>query len=175
MEFKDVLLTRRTTRRYLPEQIPDEMLDHVLQAAQTAPIAGADYTMTHITVVQNTDMMRALRESCTMKLPDSGEPVDAFYGAPTVLFLSGHGISKDCIEYSNIGCAIENMLLAATDLGLGSTYIWGCLRKLRKHPEIIATLALPEGYVLLSGVALGYPAEPLAVRPVPGTIGVNRI
>jgi nitroreductase len=176
MEFNEVILMRRTTRSYQPRQISVEDLDTLLMAAHMAPIAGGNYAMTHMTVVQNAELMEEIRRACLMKSPGKEEEYrDPFYGASTVIFFSAHGISKDFIEYSNIGCAIENMLLAATDLHLGSTYIWGCLRKLHKHPELIAKLQLPEGYEILSAVALGYPTEPLAERKPVENLSVNRI
>jgi len=169
MEFRDVVLMRRTTRSYTAKELGKEDLDALLLAAHMAPIAGADYTMTHMTVVQDRGLLEELRTACMMGTRDP------FYGATTLIFFSGHGISKDFIEYSNIGCAIENVLLAATDLGLGSTYIWGCLRKLRQHPELIARLMLPEGYEILSAVAVGYPTEPLIAREPAQNLSVNRI
>ncbi|MEL7563688.1 MAG: nitroreductase family protein [Dehalobacterium sp.] len=175
MEFNDVILMRRTTRSYEPHQISAEDLNTLLMAAHMAPIAGGDYTMTHMTVVQDAGLLNELRQACMMKLPGKEEHIDAFYGAPTVIFFSARGISKDCIEYSNIGCAIENMLLAATDRHLGSTYLWGCLRKLRPHPELIGRLQLPEGYEILSAVAVGYPTDPLVKREPVEKISVNRI
>jgi nitroreductase len=175
MELSDAILMRRTTRSYEPRQISSEDLNTLLTAAHMAPIAGANYKMTHMTVVQDVKLLNDLRQTCMMKLQGEEKYRDAFYGAPTVIFFSAHSISKDCIEYSNIGCAIENILLAATDLHLGSTYIWGCLRKLRKHPELIARLQLPEGYEILSAVAVGYPTEPLIRREPSENISVNRI
>jgi len=169
MEFNDVVLTRCTTRSYRPDQISKADLDTLLMAAHMAPIAGADYSMTHMTVVQDPALLKDLREACMMGTRD------AFYGAQTLIFFSAHGISSDLIEYSNIGCAIENVLLAATNLGLGSTYIWGCLRKLRQHPELIERLQLPEGYDILSAVAVGYPTEPLALREPSLNLSVNTI
>lgn len=175
MEFNEVILLRRTTRSYEPRQISTEDLNTMLTVAHMAPIAGGDYTMTHMTVVQDAELLNELRQACMMKLPGKTEYIDAFYGAPTVIFFSARGISNDYIEYSNIGCAIESILLAATDLRLGSTYVWGCLRKLRKYPELIAMLQLPEGYEILSAVAVGYPREPLEKREPVENISVNHI
>lgn len=175
MNFMDVLLTRRTTRSYLPQQISKSELDTLLLAAHMAPIAGAEYTNTHLTVLQNEAILSEVRSVCGRVNAETGGTRDSFYGAPTIIFLSANGISNDKIEYSNIGCAIENMLLAATSLGLGSTYIWGCLRNLRKHPEVIARLQVPEGYEILSAVACGYPTTPLSLREPKEYLGVNYV
>ena len=53
MEFTKVIRLRRSTRGFTSEQITNEQLREILDAAQLAPIAGADYTMSHLTVVQD--------------------------------------------------------------------------------------------------------------------------
>ncbi|MDR2520259.1 MAG: nitroreductase family protein [Eubacteriaceae bacterium] len=175
MEFFDTVMSRRTTRSFEARQIEDKDLDALLLAAHMAPIAGANYAMTHMTVVQDTGLLEEIRFDCGAKPKGQEKYIDSFYGAPTIIFFSANGVSSDYIEYSNIGCAIENILLAATSLGLGSAYIWGCLKKLRKHPETIEKLQLPDGYEILSAVAVGYPIEPLSQRNPADKISVNRI
>ena len=83
------------------------------------------------------------------------------------------GPSDDQIEYCNVACAIENMTLCATSLGLGSVYLWGFLKKLRKHPEVVAVLGLPEGYTVLSALAVGPAPEPVAPHEPKGRIEVD--
>lgn len=163
MELEKVLLRRRTTRRYLPEQITEYQTQRLIMAAQCAPLAAGDHENTLITVIQNEETVSKLREACAMKRKD-GSLIDAFYGAPTLLFISATDISSDHIEYCNAACVIENMLLAATEMELGSTYIWGCLRRLRKNEAAMSLLELPSGYELLSAMAVGYPEVPLSER-----------
>ena len=174
MEFSDVVRLRRSTRGFAPEQIDDEDLQAILDAAQLAPIAGADYTMSHITVLQDPQLLGELREACMMHRKD-GTAVDPLYGAPTLILLSVTGPSDDCIEYCNVACAIENMTLAATDRGLGSVYLWGFLKKLRKHPQVIEKLQLPQGYSPLSALGVGYALEPLTSREPEEKIAVTRL
>ncbi|MBQ6390134.1 MAG: nitroreductase family protein [Eggerthellaceae bacterium] len=72
-----------------------------------------------------------------------------------------------------MACAIENMTLCATSLGLGSVYLWGFLKKLRKHPEVVAELGLPEGYTVLSALAVGPAPKPVAPHKPKGRIEVD--
>lgn len=53
------------------------------------------------------------------------------------------------------------MHLAATDMGLGSCYMWGALESMRMLPEYDHTdlLGLPEDYEPLMALAVGYPTE----------------
>ena len=175
MDIKDVLTLRKTTRKYLPDQITESQLQAILLAAQTAPLATGDDKTTHLTVVQNPEMMDRLRQCCQGISRKTNKPLDAFYGAPTVIFVSATDLSEDHIEYSNVACVIENMILAATNEGLGSTYIWGCLNKLRKDPEMLSLLSIPEGYEIGRACAVGYPVKPLEQRELCERMTVDRI
>ena len=172
MEFMDIIRARRSTRAYAEGQIAKEELDLIVEAGRTAPIAGADYSMSHMTVVQDTALLAEIREAGALTRKD-GTKFDPTYGAPTIIFLSATGPSSDQIEYCNVACAIENMALAATSLGLGSVYLWGFLKKLRKRPDVIARLGLPDGYAVLSAFAVGRPAKPIAPHEPKGLIGVD--
>lgn len=173
MEFEKVLHRRRSVRHFTQEQIPEAALCAILEAAQTAPLAMGDDRTTRITVVRDPQLLEEIRGACALVSRKTGKTVDALYGAQTLLFIAAADLSEDHIEYANAGCIIENILLQATALDLGSVYIWGCLRKLRKRPEIVARLMLPEGYEILSAVALGYPAEPLADREKTDRLAVD--
>jgi len=174
MEFEEVVRLRRSCRKYTDKQVSDEDLQKILDAAQLAPIAGGDYSMTHITVVQDGSFLKEIDEACEIVTP-SGKRILPLYGAPTIIVLSVTGPSKDSIEYSNVGCAIENMTLEATNLGLGSVYLWGWLHKLRKQPELIAKFNLPEGYSIISAMAVGYAADPATPREPEEKIAVDRM
>ena len=172
MEFMDIIHARRSTRAYTDEQITDAELEAIVEAGRTAPIAGADYSMSHMTVVRDPALVAEIREACQLMRKD-GSKADPTYGAPILIFLSATGPSDDMIEYCNVACAIENMALAATSLGLGSVYLWGFLRKLRSHPELVGKLGLPEGYTVLSAFAVGHAVEPVEPHEPKGRIAVD--
>lgn len=172
MEFMDIIHARTSTRTYAEGQISPEELEQIVEAGRTAPIAGADYSMSHMTVIQDPKLLAEIREACMLKRKD-GTLRDATYGVPTLIIMSVTGPSDDMIEYCNVACAIENMTLAATNLGLGSVYLWGFLKKLRLHPEVIEKLQLPEGYVPLSGIGIGHAAEPIAPHEPKGRVEVT--
>ena len=65
---------------------------------------------------------------------------------------------------ADVGCILENMQLAATDIGLGSVYLWALLNRIPQSPQFVASLELPEGFKPVSALALGYPAKPLEKR-----------
>lgn len=175
MDFEQVLYLRKTTRKYQATQIQEADLQKILDAAQTAPLAAGDDKTTHITVVQDIAFLNRIREITQVISRKTGNLMDAFYGAPTIIFISATDLSEDSIEYANVGCVIENMILQATALNLGSTYIWGCLGKLRDKPELLQELNIPDQYKILSALAIGYPAVPLEKREKKDKIAVTRI
>ena len=175
MEFEEVLYLRRTTRKYQETQITEADLQKILEAAQTAPLAAGDDKTTHITVVQDPILLSQIREVTQVVSRKTGNLMDALYGAPTIIFVSATDLSEDSIEYANVGCVIENMILQATALNLGSTYLWGCLGKIRDHAELIQKMNIPGQYKILSAVAIGYPVAPLEKREKKDKISVNRI
>lgn len=166
MEFESVLKRRKTTRNYTDQRITDSDLEKIIRAAQAAPLAAGDDRTTHLTVVRSSGLLEEIRDACSLVSRKTGKKTDAFYGAQTVIFVSATDISDDHIEYSNAGCVIETMILQATALDLGSTYIWGCLRKLRANESVLKKLQLPEGYQVLSALAVGYPAQELNEREI---------
>lgn len=174
MEFEKVCWTRATTRKYTNASVKEEQLEKILAAAQNAPVAMGCHEETHITVVQNPELVKKIKSMCMLRRKN-GEMVDPFYGANTLIFLSVDEVSDDFIEFCNVACIIENMILAATDCGLGSTYIWGCLKKLRMHEDFNSILGLPDGQAVLSAMAVGVSEKPLEERERRTVISVNRL
>lgn len=176
MNLEDLFYYRRSTRKYQPKQIKEEELQKILDAAQTSPLAVGNDKNTHLTIIQDPDIMAKLRETCqypSRKHP--GKMIDALHGAPTLILVSVGHISDDSIEYCDAACVIENMIIEATNLGLGSCYIWGCLGSLRENKELLAKLNLPDGFTVISGLALGYPVKPLYAREKNDKMSVNYI
>ncbi|MCD6319768.1 MAG: nitroreductase [Candidatus Desulfofervidaceae bacterium] len=84
----------------------------------------------------------------------------SFYNAPVVILVAKDK-AVDASRILDIGLAVQNMLLAAHDLGLGTCAIGLSLR----YEDIIReTLNLPSHLELLLTVALGYPDESLAIN-----------
>jgi nitroreductase len=71
---------------------------------------------------------------------------------------------------------VQNFLLAATDLGIDSVYIFGVISVPPTETELLKELGIPEGFKPVSSVALGYATEEAAAAPkVPRNIPVNRV
>lgn len=174
MELMKAIAMRISTRSYKTEQITDEALNTILNAGYAAPISIGDYEAVHITVIQNPELLSKITKSTQNVMQNPN--VIPMYGAPTLIVISGKPVEMFTIELANASCIIENMSLAATDIGLGSVYILGPIAALINDKELAKELNIPEGFVPAAAVAIGYPKEPLTkVRELKQTIETNVI
>ena len=145
MELFEVINKRFSNRKFLERQINNEDLNKILKAGMQAPVGRGKYEDMHITVIQNKDLLDEIN-----RLSDRS----VFYNAPTLVIISakddGHGLDRE-----NSACVAMNMLLAATDLGLGSIYL-NLVISLIKDSDVLNKLNLPLGFVPIVGVGLGY-------------------
>ena len=174
MELEEILLLRRSCRKYTEEPVSEKELEAILRAGEMAPLAAGDDKTTHFTLVGAGERLERIRGTCRLRRR-TGEETDALYGAQALILVSSAEVSADGIEYANAGCVIENMHLQATALGLGSCYIWGCLRKLRADPEALALLELPDGYTVLSAFAVGHPVGQPVPREYREKVSITRL
>lgn len=173
MEFTTLLKTRKSTRSYQTKQITPEELNKVLLAGCAAPVGNGAYETVHMTLIQDASLLSRIADEVAR---EQGRPgTSPFYGAPTVVLISSSR-SDSPVAYANAGCIVENMALAATEAGLGSVYLFGFLKVLNTKPELLKALHMPEGFVPVSGIALGYPTDPMkADRELVQRISINKI
>lgn len=170
-------------------------MEKLLLAANGAPVGSNLYRDLHLTVVQDRQILdklgeaaryrfkdKAVMEKIVRTVPGQGSPArdtDPFYGAPAVIFISHRRQDlQPGIEYCNAACVAMSIHLEATELSLGSVFIWGALEAMRVYPDYDRTglLHLPDGFEPLLGVAVGYWKEPLPEREIRADkIGVNYI
>lgn len=168
MNTLEAIAVRYSCRSYKKEQITKEELNSVLQAAYEAPNADAAYEDIQLSVIQSPDALADIRE--IYRKASGSETADPLYGAPVFIVVSAVVPDNDPVGYANAGCVVENMALAATDLGLGNVYIYGMFDDLRlKDNHVLDTyLSLPENKTAISGIVLGYPAEEKKKEAVQG-------
>jgi nitroreductase len=164
-ETINVIRNRRSTRRFLEDQIKEEELMSILEAGIYAPSASNGQPW-HFTVLQNKDIIDRLSDSFKeiakrsdneyVKEYGNNEKFHVFYNSPTVIFVSGEAnnmsASVDC------AAAVENMLIAAEALNIGSCWV-GFIAYLLNSEEgkpFLKELGIPEGFKQIHSVALGY-------------------
>ena len=144
-EFLEIIKTRRSIRNYKAEMIPNDLLEAVVEAGTFAPTAMGKQSPTIIAV---TDPI--YREKLSkMNAAVMGSEQDPYYGAPVIILVLGDPSMPTFVEDGS--CVLENMMLAAHALGLGS--VWVNRERLLKEWDLPITL---RG---VGAIALGYPAK----------------
>lgn len=84
--------------------------------------------------------------------------IDPFYGAPVILIvLSKKDLPPSVYDGS---CTMENMMLMANDLGLGSVWIHRAKEEFETDwgKNLLKSLGINEEYEGIGHLAIGYPA-----------------
>lgn len=192
MDFCELLNIRQSTRKFQPRSLAKKDIETILAAGNHAPIGSNRYEDIHLTVLEDQKKLLYLCEAAWKRFSskaklreiagdtasgDTPKKINLFYDAPAVFFISHRRQNtQPGIEWANTAVVATMMHLEATNLGLGSVFMWGALESMRLFPELDHTsvLELPEGFAPLLALAVGYPLAPLA----PGKkkhppIGVN--
>ncbi len=160
------LFSRKSIRTYTGENITEAELDQILKAAYASPVGRALFDTLNITVISNRDYLNKWEDYC-----ESQTEHRPFYGAPTVILVSSLIPSTDLksvnVNFSNAAILVQNMAIAATELGIGSCHIWGAVRLLNDNEELLKELDLPEGMVPCCAIILGHTNEKYELRDIP--------
>jgi len=132
MEAMENLLTRRSCRNYKPKQVPDELLDKVLEAG-TFAASGMNRQNTFLVAVREKETRDLLSKINAGVMEREGDP---FYGAPCVIVVLA---APDMTYLEDGSLVMGNLMNAAHALGLGSCWIHRAKQ----------TFELPEGKELL--------------------------
>ncbi len=160
----DTIFNRRSIRRYQDRPVEDDKLRSILRAAMYAPSAG-DRRPWHFIVVKDRGMIEQF-----MQLQPYSKMLAQ---APVLIVVCGDQGREIAPGYFMEDCAaaVQNLLLAAYELGLGAC--WLGIAPVRERMEPIGRLfGLPENIVAFCGVAVGYPDE---TRQVPERFEEGRI
>jgi F420 biosynthesis protein FbiB-like protein len=172
--------SRRSIRKFRDEPVPDEHIVTLLNAAIQAPSGKNRQPWRFVVVRQDrrAEMVRLMRAGIAklkewgVDLGSSKATARVMERAPVTVFVfNAHGKHKpgtapwddegDVVDVQSIGAAIQNMLLVAQELGIGSLWICDVFYAL---DELSEWLGHPTGQ-MIAAVALGYPDETPAARP----------
>ena len=174
MHTLEAISKRKSTRSYKPEQIPEDALQTILKAGCAAPIAMARYDSLHITVVQKQELLDRINATTAEMIAQTlGVRKNVDFGAKTLILVSSTPVHRPGAEYTNVGIVVENMVLAATDLGIDSVILGGAPGAVAQDAELMKALEIPEGFTPLLGAFFGYGAEETPAKE--HTIAINRV
>ncbi|MHA1909440.1 MAG: nitroreductase family protein [Candidatus Thorarchaeota archaeon] len=180
----DAIFKRQSVRSYDSKPIPKDVIHTIIEAGNQAPSRGRPsetgneilFQPWRFVVVQDQEVRKKLiettdpiwrksierimesnpdmYENIMMQYDSMEEPKDmVYYSAPVIVFVIGPtGFSVSC------ALACENMMIAATSLGLGSCYV-GFGAMVTHNEEISQILELQENEKIFGPIILGYPKE----------------
>ena len=147
----DPLLRRRSIRKYTTEPVPDDLVEVLLRAAMAAPSAGNQRPWEFVVVRE-----RSLLEA----VPDVHPYAAMVPQAQLAILICGDRRLERWPQYWGQDCAAatENLLIAATQLGLGA--VWLGVHPLEERVDALrALLEIPEDVTPFALVPVGWPAE----------------
>lgn len=156
------IISRRSVKKYLDKQVPLELVEEVVKAGTYAP-SGMNKQSAKIIAVTNKEMRdRLSRINLEIvignNLTTSSGHSDPFYGAPVVLVVLAKKETGTRIYDGSL--VMENMMIAANSLGLGSCWIHRAKETFesKEGKQILAELGINEEYEGIGNCILGYAA-----------------
>jgi nitroreductase len=161
----DIIARRVSCRAYRPDPVPQEHLMQMLEAARLAPSACNNQPW-RFAVVRDVELRRRIVSEGFLpgiKMDWALEaPVHVAIGMETSFLTHRIGAAVSGVDYPwvDIGIAGEHLVLAATELGLGTCWI-GWIK-----PRAVARIVgWPRSVKSAAVIAVGYPRDPEANEP----------
>jgi nitroreductase len=170
----DFIKSRRSTRRFKEKIVHEEILHQVIEAGRYAP-SGGNSQSTHFIVIQKKQVLDKLADLAREEFAKLEIQENTYKSLVNSINASKKGnyvfhyncpvliITANKKDYGNniadCACALENMMLMANALDLGSVWI-NQLRWLNENPVILNVmkeLGLEEDERVYGALALGYP------------------
>lgn len=152
MELKEVLLKRRSIRKFTNQKIEKEIIEELLIAAMSGPSA-CNRCPWEFYVITDKDKLLELKGASRFTKMD----------APLAIVVCGNLSRALPVQLSSYwiqdcSAATENILLRATDLGLGTVWC-GIHPQKRAEKRVSEILDLNSKWIPLNIIWIGYPAE----------------
>ena len=170
----DTIKTRRSTRQFKNELPTQEQIDMIVEAGRLAP-SGCNVQQNHFLVIRNAEVLSKLRELvkqafAEMTIDDTASVSiknsvaasrrgDYIYDYNTPMLIVVANDPNNPNHIADVACAIENMMLTANSLDLGSCWI-NQLRWQNENPAILSylqSLGMADNERVFGSVAIGYP------------------
>lgn len=165
--IKDII-SRRSVKKYEAKDVPQELIEQVVMAGTYAP-TGMNRQSPIILAVTNKEMRDKLSRInleiiMGRNLTTSSGHNDPFYGAPVVLVVLAKKESGTRVYDGSL--VMENMMIAANSLGLGSCWIHRAKEtfETEEGKQILRDLGITDEYEGIGNCILGY-AAPDALKP----------
>ena len=168
MNTKENILNRRSIRKFKNEAVDQSLIDQIIEAGLYAPSARGSQSSIIIQIKDEKVKEELKKLNASIMSAD----IDPFYGAPVILIVLS---KKDWPPRVYDGsCTMENMMLMANDLGLGSVWIHRAKEEFETDwgKNLLKSLGINEEYEGIGHLAIGYSA---ISNPNPAPRKENRV
>lgn len=165
MQVEEAIKIRRSIRKYQAKAVPDNLIKELIEAARLAPSAY-NAQPSRFFIIKDDTAKQKLKDNNIFKQP-------FIYNSPLIIiccadpdvypkerfeptYSKASEIGEKIGAVRDISFASQNLVLRATELGLGTCYIGLFNRDKIKAKEV---LNIPARYVLPFAILVGYPAE----------------
>ena len=163
----ELMMSRRSIRKYKDSLINKETLDEILKCGVNAP-NGKNLQAYEIRVLSSA-LIDSIKSAVVKDNPQIGEREgfkNIFVDAPCVLCIA----YDTTYDMSQVDCGLlgENIILSAWSKGIGSCCLGSSARWIKDSPSAkpyLDKIGFSEGYELLYCIALGYPDETPEAKP----------
>ena len=193
-DLLDMMIQRRSIRRYKPMDVPDELLEKIMEAGRWAP-SGDNNQPWRFIVVRDAEVKRKMGEIAKEgsarrfaveffigrmqhrfeKLKDPAKreaafrklttgDVSAFLAHAPVIIVVCAKLDVWDVPYDSAMC-LQNMMLMAHSLGLSTCCVVAPVSDMRDDIKTMELLKIPHGYKVALPLAIGYPDESPNPRP----------
>ena len=145
MSVLDVILNRRSIRKYSEKEIPKEVLEKIIEAGRQSPSAKNQQPY-HFIILTDPEIKKEITGIYSRFITNS----------PLLIIGCANPNAKPTGQWATIDTtiALQNMLLTATSLKLGTCWIGSF-----NEQKIKEKLKVPENWKIVALISLGYPAE----------------
>ncbi len=165
MNVSEAIAKRKSVRAYLDKPVSDDDLAKIVEAGRWAPNAGEF----QISVIRSPELRQRINDLTHDAMVNSGIPFlqqrvalpgyQPLYGAPVAILFSGP--AKAPYSAINAALAAENMILEATELGMGSCFLVSPTLALNAEDNqaLAKEAGIPDGFKLFCAIIVGYSAD----------------
>lgn len=141
----EVIIKRRSVRKYKPDPISDDDILSLLKAAEMAPVSDGDHTLQYLVITEQ-ETKKQLQTLVGQE----------FVGSAPLLILPVVDVDRSPESVADLAVACENIMLEAASLELGT--VWKNIEE-RCKADIRKILGIPDNYCFTNFIVVGKPAE----------------
>ena len=159
MELDQCISKRHSIKSYLDKQVSWDLISQLIDAAHNAPSSGNIQNWVFI-VVTDDEKRRDLTKASLNQSWMTEAPIHIVVCSDNFKIKKHYENSSDRYIHENCAAAIQNLLLKATDLGLGACWVGSF------NPEMVEqVIEAKENIEAIAIITVGYPAEkPISQR-----------